>query len=213
MALPRIEAYDLPTRDELPPSRLRWTIDPARAALLIHDMQNHFAWPFAGDSPLQPAIGNIAALRDACRAIGAPVFFSAQTGNQDPRDRGLQRDVWGPGMDGAPESRAIVNALAPGDGDIVLTKWRYSAFQRTPLAEMLAARGRDQLIVTGIYAHIGCLLTAADAFMRDIEPFFVADAVADFSRAHHDRALAYVAELCGRPVVAAEALDALRGPA
>ncbi|MGD9739629.1 MAG: isochorismatase family protein [Bauldia sp.] len=213
MALPRIQPYELPTRAELPISRLAWTIEPARAALLVHDLQNHFARPFAGDAPLHPVIQNIAALREVCRAVGVPVFYSAQTGSQDPRDRGLQRDIWGPGMDEAPESRAIVEALTPDAGDIVLTKWRYSAFERTQLAEMLAARRRDQLIVTGVYAHIGCLLTTADAFMRDIEPFFVADAVADFSREHHDRAVAYVAELCGRPVVTADALTALQGRA
>jgi bifunctional isochorismate lyase/aryl carrier protein len=209
MALPRIQPYDLPIRADLPVSRLAWTIDPARVALLVHDMQNHFVRPFAGETPIQPAIRNMAALAAACRGIGAPVFYSAQTGNQDPRDRGLQRDVWGPGMNGAPESRAIVAALTPEAEDVVITKWRYSAFQRAPLAEMLAARGRDQLIVTGIYAHIGCLLTTADAFMRDIEPFFVADAVADFSREHHDRAVAYVAELCARPLVTEDALEAL----
>ena len=42
------------------------------------------------------------------------------------------------------------------------------------------------------------MLTAADGFMRDIRPFFVADALADFSRERHDQAVAYVADRCGR---------------
>jgi len=74
---------------------------------------------------------------------------------------------------------------------------------------MLRARGRPQLMVCGVFAHIGCQLTVADAVMRDIEPFFVADALADFSRDHHDPAVAYVSECCGIAVTTAPCLRRL----
>src|SRR5690606_41892853 len=79
-------------------------------------------------------------------------------------------------------------------GYIVLLKDRYCAFQRSNLEALMRARRREQLIVCGIYAHIGCALTAAEAFQRDIEPFMAADALADFSRSWHDAALAHAAD-------------------
>lgn len=211
MGLPRIDAYDLPRADELPAPRVEWRLDPARAALLVHDMQRYFVTPFpAGAAPIAPAMQNIAALAEGCRRAGVPVFYTVQRGGQDPRDRGLQRHVWGPGMGVGEAHEGIVPAVAPGEDDLVLPKWRYSAFQRTTLEPMLRARGRDQLIVTGIYAHIGCLLSAADAFMRDIEPFFVADAVADFSRERHEMAITYVSGHCGAVTTTDTLLEVLR---
>lgn len=208
--LPRIAPYPLPTEADLPPARAGWRLAAPRAALLVHDMQRYFLRPYDADAaPLAPAVANIARLLAAARAAGLPVFYTAQEVRQDRRDRGLQADLWGPGMQDEAEHRPILAALAPQAGEHVLTKHRYSAFQRSNLAGLMRARGRDQLLICGVYAHIGCLLTAAEAFMRDIEPFLVADATADFSREKHDLAIGYVAAVCGVPCTARQVEAAL----
>ncbi|MGI6244432.1 MAG: isochorismatase family protein [Pseudochelatococcus sp.] len=210
MALPSISPYALPDARALPAPRVPWKASRDRVALLIHDMQNYFLAPFdAGAAPIRDAIANIDRLRHHARLLGIPVFYTAQEGDQDPRDRGLQRDFWGPGMSTRPEHQDIHAVLAPRDGDFVLHKWRYSAFQRSNLESLMRARNRDQLIITGIYAHIGCLMTAAEAFQRDIEPFFVADAVADFSREKHDLAVSYAAERCAVATLTDRLLESL----
>lgn len=216
MSLPTIPDYDLPAGD-LPEARAPWRLRPGRAALLIHDMQRYFCAPYGPDAVLRPdgPIGNaarsIAAVARAARAAGMPVFYTAQRGDQLRADRGLQADLWGPGMRAIPEHEEIVAPLAPEAGDIVLHKHRYSAFQRSNLETLMRARGRDQLLITGIYAHIGCLATAAEAFQRDIEPFFVADALADFDRARHDTALRWVASCCGVAMTARQVRDEIAG--
>ncbi|MGO1718964.1 MAG: isochorismatase family protein, partial [Luteimonas sp.] len=78
------------------------------------------------------------------------------------------------------------------------------------LEAMMRARGRDQLLVTGVYAHIGILSTATEAFQRDIETFIAADAVADFSRADHDTSLAWIARTCGVPLATETILETLQ---
>ncbi|GAA3748677.1 bifunctional isochorismate lyase/aryl carrier protein [Spinactinospora alkalitolerans] len=212
-ALPQIQPYPLPGPEELPANRAPWRPDPARAALLVHDMQRYFLRPYPpGEQPLAAALANIAALRDACRAAGVPVVYTAKPGDMDPGRRGLERDFWGGGMRAVPEHTGITEHLAPDAEDVLITKWRYSAFVQTDLAERLRRRGRDQILVTGVYAHIGCLLTAADAFMRDIQAFFVADAMADFSAEDHRFAVHYAARRCAVVLPAARAADALSEP-
>jgi len=197
MPIPPITPYPMPGADELPANVAAWQPDPRRAALLIHDMQRYFLAPYPLDrSPADALLANVAELKRRCTALGMPVILSAQPGDQSPEQRALLRDFWGAGMGSSVEETAIVDEVAPAAGDLVVTKWRYSAFARTHLAEALRERGRDQLLVCGVYTSIGCLATACDAFMRDVQTFLVADATADFTADSHRGALSWAARHC-----------------
>lgn len=206
MSLPTIAAYPLPAAQDLPANRVSWRPDPGRAVLLVHDMQAYFTSRFAG-APLDDVVRNIALLRERCADVGVPVVFTAQPGGQDRTERGLLADFWGAGLPGDPAAEAIDDRLTPAPADRVLTKRRYSAFAGTDLAGSFT--GRDQLVITGVYAHIGVLATACDAFMRDIQAFVVADAVADFSAGHHADALRYAAGRCAAVTTTAAVSGAL----
>ncbi len=212
MALPKIAPYSY--REQEHQNRVNWRVDPARAALLVHDMQRYFVRAFELEREGQPlpdaqiniAIANIRRLLDAAHAANIPVYYTAQPPRQNPVDRRLLTDFWGDGLQDD-ENAQILDELAPTEADTVLTKWRYSAFVRSPLEEQLKDLGRDQLIIGGIYAHIGCLTTALEAFMRDIQPFMVADALADFTAEEHRMACEYASGRCARVLNTTEALE------
>lgn len=209
--IPPIEPYLLPTAGDLPENVARWAVDPDRAVLLVHDMQRYFLDFFAaGASPRRELREHTALLLAAARDAGVPVLYTAQPGAMTREQRGLLHQVWGPGMSAAPEHQEIDPAVAPREGEAVLTKWRYSAFVRTDLLERLTRLGRDQLVVCGVYAHIGCLITAVDAFSHDVQPFLVADAMADFTPEYHALALDYARERCAEITTTAALLSDLR---
>ena len=110
--------------------------------------------------------------------------------------RGLLKDFWGTGMRVDPEERQVVAELAPDAQDWLFTKWRYSAFFKSELLATMRTHGRDQLIICGVYAHVGILMSAVEAFTNDIETFLVADAIADFSESYHRLAIEYAAQRC-----------------
>ncbi|EEM05505.1 isochorismatase [Bacillus pseudomycoides] len=202
MAIPAISVYPMPLELDLPNNKVTWKPDPKRAVLLIHDMQEYFLDAYhVEESPRVELISNIQSIRKTCKEIGVPVVYTAQPGGQTPEQRGLLQDFWGAGIPDGPHKKKIVDELTPDEDDIFLTKWRYSAFKKTNLLEILREQGRDQLIICGVYAHIGCLLTACEAFMDGIQPFFVADAVADFSQEHHKQALQYASDRCAVTII------------
>ncbi|WIB65846.1 isochorismatase family protein [Curtobacterium sp. MCBD17_040] len=195
--LREVEDYQLPAGGDIPAPLVPWAVDPKRAALLVHDMQVYFLNAFASAPALRrELIENTRAVLVAARAAGVPVIYSAQPGSMTPEQRGLLVDLWGPGMQATEDERAVIAELAPTAEETVLTKWRYSAFHRSPLLDTLHNAGRDQLIITGIYAHLGVIATALDAYANDVQTFIVADATPTFSEAEHRQALDFAATSC-----------------
>jgi bifunctional isochorismate lyase/aryl carrier protein len=199
MAIPRISAYSIEQAQGSFTNKVKWNIDPKRAVLLVHDMQNYFVDFYRRDQePMQSLLKNIQTLTTLCRQHSIPVVYTAQPPDQKPHDRALLTDFWGTGLTGEGNVTAIVGELKPQPADVQYVKWRYSAFQRTSLMEDMLGQGRDQLIICGVYAHIGILSTALEGFMRDVQVFVIADAVADFSPEEHAMALNYIAGRCGK---------------
>ncbi|MBJ7539345.1 isochorismatase family protein [Marinomonas transparens] len=202
MTIATISDYPMPKSSSYPANKVDWQPDPKRAVLLIHDMQRYFINFYDASGELIPTlIQNLVRLRQWAHEHNVPVVYTAQPYEQSDEDRALLNAMWGPGLPASTsDQQLIIDPLTPDDKDIVLTKWRYSAFARSDLRERMQDWNRDQLIVGGVYAHIGCMVTAVDAFMGDIQPFLVGDAVADFSAAEHQLALTYVSSRCGKVI-------------
>lgn len=211
MTIHALPSYELPQTPVA--NRVNWRPQANRAALLIHDMQTYFLQKYdMSQAPIPMLIERIAALREVCHKLGIPVFYTAQPTEQPEKDRALLNDFWGPGLTASEfhSQQAVVPELTPAENDIMLTKWRYSAFQRSDLREQLRKLCRDQLIITGVYAHIGCMTTALEAFMQDVQPFLAIDGVADFSLEEHYMAIRHVSQRCGVSLTCAEIQDSLQ---
>ncbi|TDC98386.1 isochorismatase family protein [Actinomadura sp. 7K507] len=201
--IPPIETYPIPGVGDLPDNIATWTPNPERTVLLIHDMQRFFLRPLPAPTR-DELVRTISLLRERATALGVQIAYSTQPGDMSEEERGLLRDFWGPGMSRTPDDRLVTDELYPEVGDWMFFKRRYSAFFGCDLLERIRLSGRDQLIICGVYAHLGVLITAVEAYSNDLQTFVVGDAVADFSADHHHMALRYVASSCAAVISAKE---------
>ncbi|MCM8525174.1 MAG: isochorismatase family protein, partial [Lentisphaeraceae bacterium] len=198
MSIPRIQSYPMPQEESFPKNKMDWEIDPSRCLMLIHDTQDYFIDFYdRSQAPIPEMVSNILKLREACYKLEIPVAYTAQLASQTLEERGILQPFWGPGIMGKNDVEGIISDLKPGQDDIIVDKWRYSAFKKNNFAELFKKFNRDQLIICGVYGHIGCLSTANEAFMNDIESFFIGDAIADFSLEDHLMSVKYITKCCG----------------
>ena len=149
------------------------TLDPARCALIIQDMQNDvmidggaFAESGAPEhAKEQNVVENVKALAETCRSKGIPVFhvwYIVEEGApglklnaglfQGVKETGaLVRGTWG---------AAPAEGLEPQEGDLVVEKMRMNAWEGTRLESLLKGLGRDTVIVTGAWTNMSVEHTA-----------------------------------------------------
>ncbi|RLM27273.1 phenazine antibiotic biosynthesis protein [Brenneria alni] len=205
MTIPAIEEYDLGSPELSVKNKVTWSIEPTRSLLLVHDMQDFFL-NLLPQNLRNTLIKNCQNLIGWAREKSIPIVYTGQKGNMSSKERGLLYDFWGAGMSADPKHTKIAATLSPQPGDAVLKKWRYSAFFSSELADIFNTQRRDQMIICGVYAQIGILTTALDAYSRDIEVFLVQDGIADFSHAAHQHMLMYAASCCASVLPVEEVL-------
>lgn len=183
----------MPTPAMLPDDTTGWTLDPERAALVVLNLQRRFVHVLSEEgAPVTELLANAHRLVNAAHAAGVPVIHSVPAG-----ERGPATYVRRSGVPDDRDGEAFADQVEPRTGDAVLTARKHSAFARTRLEGRLRDLRRDQVVIAGLFARVGVLMTAADAWVQDLEPFVVADAVADASAGSHGFALEWVADTCG----------------
>jgi ureidoacrylate peracid hydrolase len=183
------------------------TLDPAKSAVIVVDMQNDFGadggmFALAGIdiSPIQGVVAPISHVLAAARRSGMTVVYLKMGFDPDLSNTGgPEAPNWfkchQPFRVGEPttapdgsSSRVlirdtwnteIVPELAPEPGDLVVYKHRFSGFFETELDELLKGRSIKQLIFTGCTTSVCVESTVRDAFFRDYISVILEDCVAE----------------------------------
>jgi len=105
------------------------------------------------------------------------------------------------------EGGLIVESLAPGFGDHVLLKHRYSAFDHTPLDLLLAELDADRIVLIGASTE-GCIVqTAIDAREHGLKTTIIADACATTDSELERVALTYAGRVVGARIASRSNAD------
>jgi ureidoacrylate peracid hydrolase len=178
------------------------TLDAARTALVVVDMQNYFVkdgMPAA--APVARAIvPNINRLAQATRAAGGiVVWIQTEALINEPDDWANRREAtsvegWSRrqtllARDGA--GFPIYETCEVRPEDRIAIKFRYSAFIPYPceLDTVLKQNGIDTLLITGVATSSCCESTARDAAMWGYRTIMVSDGNADQTDALHNHTL------------------------
>lgn len=148
-----------------------------KTALVVLDMLNDFVDGTLANRAAVPIIDPIAALAAKARLDPNWLVVFVNDAHQ-PGD--LEFKVFGEhalvGSDGA----AVVPALTPEEGDIVVPKRFYSAFTQTDLDASLRVHDVGRVVITGQHTNCCCRHTAYDAFIRGIDTVVASDATCVF---------------------------------
>ena len=173
-------------------------IDPAKAVIVVVDVQNDFCRPEGAlgkaGAPTADAMAmlpTLARLLDAARANATRIVW-LQTIHEDATDsdpwrgRSLNKsfDICRKGTWGIEFTE-----VEPHGDEPVVIKHRYSGFVNTRLDSVLRTFKAETLIVTGVSTNVCVESTARHGFMLDYHIVFVEDCCAAYSADEHAGAL------------------------
>ncbi len=179
----KVKSQVVPEKPDLAfftPPMIRYTIVPARTAIIVICMQNICLRPGPlFDPPALDMVPRLKSLLDLCRNKGIKVIHVVSALRGDGSDAGRlgeirpminQRKLFYQGS----EDVEVYSKLK-GPGDIRIEKRRYGAFYGTDLDLILRSNSIDTVIITGTATNGCCEETAREAFARDYKVIFPSD--------------------------------------
>jgi len=204
---------------------------PAQSALLFIDVQNFGAHrqgaEFDGLSAAEidekfgyyfaqletVALPNMRRLQAACREAGIEVMYTViESLTRDGRDRSLDYKITGFHVPKGSWDAKVLDAIAPGNDEIVLPKTSSSVFISTNIDYVLRNLGVRQLVIAGLVTDQCVESAVRDACDLGYLVTLVTDACATYSQERHDNTLRAIKGYC-RQRTTAELLAELRGTA
>ena len=192
--------------------------EPKRACLLLIDAQN-YVWnpdvaqrlPYFDAQVRDVVLPNLRRLIDAFRGAGGEVMYTVMENyTKDGRDRSLDYKLSRFFIAKGSWDAKVLDAVAPGDDDIVLPKTSSGVFNSTNIEYLLRNIGIDTLAVTGFLTDQCVDHTVRDAADRGFYPVCVADACATHSAPRHENALNAFKGYC-RTLTTAQLVAAIKG--
>ena len=200
-------------------------VDPKHTAVVLIEYQNDFTseggalhGAVQGVMEETGMVDNTRALVEAARAAGAtivhaPIMFATGYGELSRHPYGILKGVvdstafvkgeWG---------SAIVDALAPQEGDVVVEGKRgLDTFATTNLDFILRARGITTIALGGFLTNCCVESTMRTAYEKGYQVYTLTDCLAATSPDEHDNAISKDYPMFSRPVTSADFLSALSG--
>jgi nicotinamidase-related amidase len=183
-------------------------VDPRHAALVVVDMQKDFCTPGGAFDRLgvdismyPPMVPRLSRLLDGARAAGVLVIYVQMTvlpgrRSESPAQIRFNRrlhlastgEPLGYTEDGS-VGQEIIAELAPAEGDVMVKKYRSSAFWGTNLDMLLRSNGVLSVVMSGCTTE-GCVESSArDALFNDYYVVIAEDCVASDDRRQHDASM------------------------
>ncbi len=168
--------------------------DTCDSALLLIDVINDLEFE-GGRALLAPALRaarRIRALKARARSAGIPVIYANDNFGRWRSDfsQAVEHCLSG-GVTGQP----LAELLAPDREDYFVLKPKHSAFYSTTLELLLEYLNTKCVILAGFAGDACVLMTAADAYVRDIDVCVPSDCIASKSAAENRKALEYMARV------------------
>ena len=179
------------------------------SALLVIDMQNFFKAPesHAFIPSVEAIIPNVSSLINTYKRNNLPVIFTRHVNT--PGNAFMMGEWWGDILTEENKYSVIIEDFDIS-GHIIVKKSQYNAFYNTDLEGILHGHKINNLVITGVMAHLCCETTAREAFVRGFKTYFVIDGTATYNEQFHRNTVMNLSHGFSEPVLTEEILNRLQ---